>query len=125
MKERGRTTFEWLLYVGILTFFLWPFIQLWTIRAIPMVDTDSHQRAAVALGNLMAEALSRPGAGTLPDQPFTAIPGGEDLSLEGSIEYQPHLDLPNLTLVRAQVRWGVSVFRKYLALETLVGRTRP
>lgn len=125
MKERGRTTFEWLLYVGILTFFLWPFIQLWSIRAIPMVDTDSHQRAAVALGNLMAEALARPSTGSLPDQPFTPIPGGEDLSLEGSIQFQPHLERPNLTLVRAQVRWGVSVFRKYLTLETLVGRTRP
>ncbi|NLI79643.1 MAG: hypothetical protein GX442_24765 [Candidatus Riflebacteria bacterium] len=125
MKEQGRTTFEWLLYVGILTFFLWPFIQLWSIQALPMVDTDSHQRAAVALGNLMAEALARPGAGTLPNQPFVPIPGGEDLSLEGSIEYQPHLEIPNLTLVRAQVRWGVSVFRKYLTLETLVGRTRP
>ncbi|RCK81241.1 MAG: hypothetical protein OZSIB_2110 [Candidatus Ozemobacter sibiricus] len=125
MKEQGRTTFEWLLYIGILTFFLWPFVQLWSIQAIPAWDSDEHQRAAVALGNLMAEALARPVTGALPNQPFTPIPGGESMSLEGSVEYQPHLESAGMTLVRAQVRWGLPIFRKYLTLETLVGRSRP
>lgn len=125
MKDQGRTTFEWLLYVGILTFLLWPFVQLWSIKAVPLYESDTHQRAAVALGNLMAEAQARPSCEDLPAQPFSPIAGFEDLGLEGSLEIYPHGDIPGLSVIRAQVRWGFSFFRKYLTLETFVGRIRP
>ena len=125
MREQGRTTFERLLYVGILTFILWPFVQLWSIHAVPLYDSDSHQRAAVAIGNLMAEALGKYNSEDLPAQPFASMPGFEDLELEGSIEIFPHPEFTGLSVIRAQVRWGFPVFRKYLTLETLVGRTRP
>ena len=125
MKDQGRTTFEWLLYVGILTFLLWPFVQLWSIRAVPLYDSDGNQRAAVALGSFMAQAMARSSTEDLPAQPFVPLAGFEDMGLEGSLEVFPHPEFNGISVIRAQVRWGLAFFRKYLTLETMVGKVKP
>ena len=43
----GRSTIEWLLIIGIATSFLWPFMQLWTVQAVPLVESETQQKAAV------------------------------------------------------------------------------
>lgn len=120
----SRSMFEKLLYVGIATFFLWPFVQLWSVKALPVFESDSHLRASVALENLMESALSRPFERTV-NAGFEPVKGCEDLDLAGKIEILPHPDLPNNVLVRAQVRWGMFPLTKSLNLEYLRARTRP
>lgn len=125
MAANGRTLFEKLVYVGIATFFLWPFVQLWSIKAIPLVDTDTHLRASVALENLMEGALERsfePGGYT---EGFKPLAGFEDIGLTGKIEAIPSQTCPDCLLVRSQVRWGSFPFNKTLSLEYLKARTRP
>jgi len=116
--------FEKLLYVGIATFFLWPFVQLWSIKAIPVFESDAHLRASVALENLMEGALSRPFERSY-NSPFEPVPGCEDLGLVGRVEILPHPEFPANVLVRAQVRWGMFPLTKNLSLEYLRARTRP
>lgn len=119
-----RSMFEKLLYVGIATFFLWPFVQLWSIKAIPVFESDAHLRASVALENLMEGALSRPFERSY-SSPFEPVPGCEDLGLVGRVEILPHPEFPANVLVRTQVRWGVFPLTKNLSLEYLRARTRP
>ena len=117
--------FEKLIYVGIATFFLWPFVQLWSIKALPVVESDTHLRASVALENLMEEALSRPFERNLSNNAFQLIKGCEDIDITGRIEIMPHPDFPANVLVRAQVRWGMFPLTKTLSLEYLRARTKP
>lgn len=120
-----RSTIEWLLIAGILTLFLWPFVQLWSIKAVPLFASDAHQRAAVAVQNILAKAAAGPFVESLPTSSFEPVPGNEDIGLEGMAEIMPHPDLTGLTIIRAHVRWGIFFFRKYLTLETSVSQTRP
>ncbi|HNX75447.1 MAG TPA: hypothetical protein PLM07_02270 [Candidatus Rifleibacterium sp.] len=120
----SRSMFEKLLYLGIATFFLWPFVQLWSVKALPLFDSDSHLRAAVALENLMETALSRPFERSF-NSGFEPVKGCEDLDMLGKIEIATHPDFPANVLVRAQVRWGMFPLSKNLYLECLRARTRP
>jgi hypothetical protein len=120
-----RSIFEKLIYLGIATFFLWPFVQLWSIKAIPVFETDTHLRAAVALENLMEDALSRPYERVGSRSAFTPIVGCEDIGLQGRIERFPHPEYPDNVMVRASVRWGMFPIGKSLSLEFLQARTRP
>ncbi len=120
-----RSIFEKLLYLGIATFFLWPFVQLWSIKAIPMFESDVHLRASVALENLLEEALSRPFSKMMPKSLFQPVKGCEDLGLQGKIEIFPHPVLDGLVMVRAQVRWGWFPFSKTLVMEHLRTRNKP
>lgn len=125
--EGGRSALQWMLLVGVLTFFLLPFMQLWSVEAVPMFLSDSYRQAAVAAENLMAQAQSFPFNESQPATGFRPIKSGgaEDLQLEGRVEVQPHPDLAGMTLVRVQVRWGWFFFRKMLTLESAVTQTRP
>jgi hypothetical protein len=131
MSERNkeviaeRSLFEKLLYVGIGTFFLWPFIQLWSIKAVPLFESDTHQRAAIALENIMEEALTKPFKKMDEKSSFQKIAGCEDIGLVGKIELFPHPDYERLILLRGQVSWGGFPFSKTLTLEYLKTRTRP
>jgi hypothetical protein len=116
--------FEKLLYLGIATFFLWPFVQLWSVKALPLFESDGHLRASVALENLMESALSRPFERSYTSG-FEPVKGCEDLDLMGRIEVLVHPDFPASVLVRAQVRWGMFPLVKSLNLECLKARTRP
>ena len=122
--QRSRSVLEWLFIVGIVSFFFWPFYQLWSIKALPLFDFGSQQKAAVALENLMAETLAAPFVEQVPNSPFSPIPGYEDIDLEGKIEVAPHPDIPGMTLIRTNVRWGMVFFRKYLMLEAAVTQNR-
>ena len=121
----SRSIFEKLLYLGIATFFLWPFVQLWSIKAVPLVDSDTHLRASVMLENLLEDALAMPFDHSRGRTAFQAIPGAEDIGLIGRTEFVPHPDFENMYIMRAQVRWGYFPFIKSLNLEKLVTRTRP
>ncbi|HOY67704.1 MAG TPA: hypothetical protein PLP29_12510 [Candidatus Ozemobacteraceae bacterium] len=126
MKNRhGRSTIEWLLIVGIATSFLWPFMQLWSVQAVPLIESETQQKAAATLVNLMEEALARPQRDYFPTTEFEPIPGLEAIGLEGKTEIMPHPDYTDMTLVRVQVRWGFVLFRKQLTLETALTRIRP
>ena len=123
--RRGRSQLEWLLILGILTFFIWPFMQLWQIQAFPAMDTDTCQQGAIAAKNLLAQALAQPFREASQDQHFRSLAEYGDLGLEGRVEILPHPDLIGLTLVRSQVRWGYWFFKKTLTLESAVTQTRP
>jgi hypothetical protein len=129
MKEKrertSRSTIEWLLMGGILTLFLWPLVQLMTIQAVPLIKSDTHQRAAIALENLMAKAQSLPYAESAAGNRFAPLPGGEDMGLEGMIEVMPHPNFLGMMLVRAHVRWGEAIWYKSLVLETAITQVRP
>ena len=125
MAANGRTLFEKLIYLGIATFFLWPFVQLWSIKAIPLIDSDTHLRASVALENLMEGALGRSFEASGYSEDFKPINGYEDIQLRGKIEALPQPNFPDCLLVRAQVRWGSFPFSKTISLEYLKSRTRP
>jgi len=120
-----RSIFEKLIYLGIATFFLWPFVQLWSIKSIPVFDTDTHLRASVALENLMEEALSRPYERVSSRSSFKPVAGCEDIGLQGRIEMLILPDLPANVLIRTTVRWGMFPIGKSLSLEYLRARTRP
>ena len=124
MSSSG-SIFEKLLYLGIATFFLWPFMQLWTIKAIPVFETDTHLRASVALENLMEEALTRPFDRVGGRSQLQSIKGCEDIGLLGKVERFIPVDLPEHVMLRATVRWGMFPLRKSLSLEYLQARTRP
>jgi hypothetical protein len=125
MKEKqSASIFEKLLYLGIATFFLWPFVQLWSIKAIPMVDSDVHLRASVALENIMEEYLSGKFEKISPDRSYMPIKGYEDIGLQGKVVSYPHPDFKGLILTRAQVRWGWFPFSKSLTLEHLRMRNK-
>lgn len=121
----GRSTIEWLLIIGIATSFLWPFMQLWTVNAVPLVETETQQKAASTLANLMEEALAKPQRDYYPTASFSPVPGMESIGLEGKTEIMPHPDFLDMTLVRVQVRWGYTLFKKSLTLETALARIRP
>ncbi|MBF0500835.1 MAG: hypothetical protein HQM09_11925 [Candidatus Riflebacteria bacterium] len=123
VMRSGHTALQWALMFGILTFLLLPFVQLWSIEAIPLFASDDHRRAAVALENLLSEAQSRPFSESIPKTEFRLIPGYENMGLEGRIEILPHPDISGLTLMRAQVRWGFIMFRRLLSLEVAVTQT--
>ncbi len=125
MAANGRTLFEKLIYVGIATFFLWPFVQLWSIKAIPLVESDTHLKASVALENLMEGALERSFEPSGYTENFKPLAGYEDIGLTGKIEAVPQKDCPDCLLVRSQVKWGSYPFSKTLTLEYLKARTRP
>jgi len=114
-----------MLILGILTFFLLPFVQLFSVQVVPLFASDTHRRAAACLDNLLAEAMARPWADLLPTTPFVPIASGSDFGLEGRVEVGPHPDLDGLTVIRAQVRWGWLFLRKTLSLEAAVSQTRP
>ena len=97
------------------TFFLWPFIQLYSIKAIPLFESDVHLRASIALENIMEDALSKPLE--ISDDKFKQIPGYEDLELFGKIEIIPHPELKSNVIVKGQVKWGSFPFNKSLSLE--------
>lgn len=120
-----RSIFEKLIYFGIATFFLWPFVQLWSVKALPLFESDVHIRASVALENLMEEALSRPFERTGTRSVFKPVIGCEDIGLSGRVEVFPHPEIPANVMIRTQVRWGFFPFTKTLSLEYLRARTRP
>ena len=123
--EGGRSALQWMLLVGVLTFFLLPFMQLWSVEAVPMFLSDSYRQAAVAAENLMADAQAHPFSENLPAGAFQPLKSGDALELEGRVEVQPHPDLAGMTLLRVQVRWGWLLFRKTLTLESAITQTRP
>jgi hypothetical protein len=114
-QNNSRSLFEKLLYIGMATFFLWPFIQLYSIKAIPLFESDVHLRASIALENIMEDALSKPLE--ISDDKFKQIPGYEDLELFGKIEIIPHPELNSNVIVKGQVKWGSFPFNKSLSLE--------
>lgn len=120
-----RSIFEKLLYLGIATFFLWPFVQLWSIKAIPMVESDVHLRASVELENLLESALSRPFEKMSARSAFKPIKDCEDIGLSGKVESFPHPDYDGMVMTRAQVRWGWFLFSKTMTLEHLRARNKP
>lgn len=124
-ETASRSIFEKLIYLGIATFFLWPFVQLWSIKALPLFESDVHLRASVALENLMEEAMSRPFERTGDRSVFKPVKGCEDIGLSGRIEIFPHPVLASNVMIRTQVRWGMFPFSKTLSLEYLRARTRP
>ena len=124
MASNGRTLFEKLVYLGIATFFLWPFVQLWSIKAIPLIDSDTHLRASVALENLMESSLERPFEPGGHSENFKSLPGYEDIGLMGRVEAVPHQAYPNCLLLRGQVKWGSFPFTKTITLEYLKARAR-
>ncbi|MFZ2959835.1 MAG: hypothetical protein WA705_23400 [Candidatus Ozemobacteraceae bacterium] len=123
--REGRTALQWALIFGILTSLLLPFVQIWSVEAVPLFASDEHRRAAIAVENLMSETLAKPFSEIKSKSGYKAIPGTEELGLEGRVEILPHPDIPGLTLVRAQVRWGFVLFRKTLSLEAAMSQTRP
>ncbi len=127
MATQGRTLFEKLTYVGIATFFFLPFAMLWSVKAIPFVNSDTHLRASVALENLMESALERSFEASGYTEGFKPLPGYEDIPLSGKVEAVPlpQNKFPDCLLIRAQVRWGSYPFSKTLSLEYLKSRTRP
>ncbi|PKL44441.1 MAG: hypothetical protein CVV41_07325 [Candidatus Riflebacteria bacterium HGW-Riflebacteria-1] len=124
-ETASRSIFEKLIYLGIATFFLWPFVQLWSIKAIPVFDSDTHLRASVALENLIEEAISRPYERNVPRPAFKPVKGCEDIGLYGRVEAFPHPEMPANVMLRATVRWGIFPLGKSLSLEYLRARTRP
>lgn len=124
-ETASRSILEKLIYLGIATFFLWPFVQLWSIKAIPVFDSDTHLRASVALENLMEETLSRPYERTSGRSSFKPIKGCEDIGLYGRSEIFPHPEMPANVMIRVTVRWGMFPLGKSLSLEYLQARTRP
>lgn len=122
--QTSRSLFEKLLYLGIGTFFLWPFIQLYSVKAIPIFDSDTHLRASVALENLMEEALSRPYEFSIAESKFVPIKGYEDLNLMGKIDIAPHPTYESNVIIKAQVMWGSFPFHKNLSLEYIGARTK-
>lgn len=125
LSRAGRSMVDWLLILGILTFLVWPFIALWQVQAFPAWDSETYQRAAVAVKSLMAEARSQAFRDNYQEKTFRTLGTAGDHELEGRVEYLPHPDLPGLTLIRAQVRWGYPLFKKSLFLESTVTQTRP
>ncbi len=125
MATQGRTLFEKLTYVGIATFFFLPFAMLWSVKAIPFVNSDTHLRASVALENLMESALERSFEASGYTEGYKVLPGYEDIPLSGKIEAIPQEKFPDCLLVRAQVKWGSYPFSKTISLEYLKTRTRP
>jgi hypothetical protein len=123
-KKPGRSITEKLLLIGIVTFFLWPLIQLWSLDAMPLVDSDVHQRATNALLGVLAEQLSRPFATQLPPWGFQSVKGYEDLGLESRVEIVPHPSIEGMVVIRAFVRWGVIGMRKTLMAEAVQTRAR-
>lgn len=126
-EAQPRSIFEKLLYLGIATFFLWPFVQLWSIKAMPMFASDVHLRASVELENLLEEALARPFEKMSARSSFQAIKGCEDIGLTGKTEIFPHPDpvFAGMIMTRAQVRWGWFPFTKTLTMEHLHTRNKP
>lgn len=124
-ETASRSIFEKLIYLGIATFFLWPFVQLWSVKALPLFESDVHLRASVAVENLMEEAISRPYERIGDRSSFKPIAGCEDIGLSGKIEVFPHPEFTESVMVRAQVRWGMFPLSKTLNLEYLRARTRP
>lgn len=124
-KTASRSIFEKLIYLAIATFFLWPFVQLWSIKAIPVFESDTHLRASVALENLMEEALSRPYERISAPTSFKPVKDCEDIGLYGRTEIFPHPEIPANVMIRATVRWGMFPLGKSLSLEYLQARTKP
>lgn len=116
---------EKLLYLGIATFFLWPIVQLWSLQALPLGESDAHQQAAQALRNLLEEALARPFEALSRPEPFRPLPGYEAHGFEGRVEITPVRQRPGLSLVRAELRWGAFPLRKTLVMETLRTQVKP
>jgi hypothetical protein len=124
-NTQKRSIFEKLLYFGIATFFLWPIVQLWSIKALPMFESDTYLRASVELENLLEQALSQPFEKISPKVPFTSIRRCSDMGLSGKVESFPHPDFDGMIMLRAQVRWGWFPFTKTLSLEHLRVRSGP
>ena len=124
-RDGGRSTLHWMLLIGALTFFLLPFMQLWSVEAVPLFLSDSYRQAAVAAENLMATAQAGPSGETLGEPGFRPLKSTGGQELEGRVEVQPHPELPGLSLIRVQVRWGWFPFRKIVTLESAVTQTRP
>lgn len=120
-----RTIIEKLLYLGIATFFLLPFVQQYSIEAVPLFQSDTHNKAVICLKNLLEQSLAKPFAEMTASPEFIRQPGYEDMDLEGRVEVLPHPEFRGMTLHRAQVRWGIWFFKKTLSLEACVTRTRP
>lgn len=123
--RQGRSTIEWLLIAGLVSFFLWPFLQLWSVKAMPLLDSDIHQRASQALENILAKGRSRSFLDVPLDTDFNPLPDFTDIGLEGRLQIRPHPEFSGLILVKAQVRWGMYFFRKILTLEAVEAQTRP
>ncbi len=122
-----RSLLELLLVLGILTFFLLPFFQLWTIETSPWLDADTQRRAAVLAENLLEDALARPCPNPpLPPQ-YVTLPAetGGSSEYEGQVETFAHPEHDGLTVYRATVRWGVFPWHKSVVLETVRSRFAP
>lgn len=124
-NSQTRTIYEKLLYLGIATFFLWPFVQLWSIKAIPLFESDVHLRASVELENLLEQGLSEPFVKMSPRSSFKPIISAIDIGLAGKVESFPHPDFDGMVMIRAQVRWGWFPFTKTLTMEHLRTRNKP
>ncbi|MBF0546771.1 MAG: hypothetical protein HQM08_20155 [Candidatus Riflebacteria bacterium] len=125
LSRNGNSALRTVLAFGSLTFFLLPFIQLWSVHDVPLFFSDSHRQAAMAVENLLSEALSKPFIEIMPKTEFHPISFPGDTPFEGKVEAFPHPNLPDITVVRAQVQWGMLFFRKQVVLEAMVSQTRP
>ena len=125
-NREPRSVFEKLLYLGIATFILWPFVQLRTIKAVPLIDSDTHFRASIALENLMEESMSMPFDYllTLPDE-YKPFEDASDISMKHKVVLIPHSFIENTYLLQASVSWGKSPFIKELHLEKLWTKRKP
>lgn len=124
-KSRPRSLTEKLLYIGIFTFALWPLTQIWSVKAVPLFNSDVYIRASIALENLIEEALAKPYERVLVKPQFTPIKGCEDFGLVGRVEVSSHPDFKQCVLLCATVKWGLAPFSKTLSLEYLRSRTTP
>lgn len=88
------------------------------------MDSDTHIRAAMALENLMEEAMSLP-FDTLEQISgvYRNIEESEPLNLKGKIILS-RFD-SDIYVLRAQVRWGAFPFIKTLTLERLWTKRKP
>ncbi|MBF0409820.1 MAG: hypothetical protein HQM10_20935 [Candidatus Riflebacteria bacterium] len=125
MFRHGNAALQWVLTLGILTFFLLPFVQLWSVQAVPLFLSDGHRQAAMAVENLLAEALSRPYSEIMASSEYKPLPNTGDISFEGKVTAVPHPNLPGMVLIRAHVRWGILFIYKSVCLEAAISQTRP
>jgi len=99
--------------------------DLFGFMALPLIDSDNHLRASVALENLLEEALAKPFSKAEKKQKFKIIKDCEDMGLSGKIDVFPHPTIQQMTIVRAQVRWGSFFVGKSMSMEYLRTRTKP
>lgn len=114
---------EILLYIGIVTFLLFPLIRIFHIKTLPYFGINDPSEIANVAISIMAFALSKPIPDGVMDYSFKPVQGYENIGLEASIQYIPHFVFDDIIIVRVNLRWGPSIFKKYVTLESVVNKS--